>query len=345
MQSEPASRPSEAVSASAPDGLHPHLAPAVQTVRDAPPIADTLPPEAHIPPPEPPVLRPTPDFSEADSAGWRVRLVALWTGLSQWVCDRVLEAGRQTCHRLASWREKASARAAAAGGPTRAVRPASLAGLLGIAAAVGIAGGAFGYAGLTRWLGPAEAPVGAAAPTLAQDVKALREAIGRLRGSVRTLSDQVAGLRGSVETAGKASAAAYAKVQDHLGKLHDEVTKLQENDRPRQTRQTAGPQHFPTTLDRAAAALERHSMPGAEITGSIPTPAPRPPEGTPPKPNVLEGWTLRRVYDGAALIEGSRGLVEVFPGDVVRGLGRIHEIRREDGRWMVVTSRGRILSR
>ena len=39
--------------------------------------------------------------------------------------------------------------------------------------------------------------------------------------------------------------------------------------------------------------------------------------GSPPttlKPPILQGWVLRRVYDGAALIEGRDGIIEVEPG-------------------------------
>jgi hypothetical protein len=32
------------------------------------------------------------------------------------------------------------------------------------------------------------------------------------------------------------------------------------------------------------------------------------------------------------------------PGDLVPGLGRIQEIKRQDGRWVVVTSRGLVVS-
>ena len=50
------------------------------------------------------------------------------------------------------------------------------------------------------------------------------------------------------------------------------------------------------------------------------------------------GWILRRVYDGAALIEGRDGIIEVEPGSVVPGLGRVEDIKRQDGRWVMMTS-------
>jgi hypothetical protein len=60
---------------------------------------------------------------------------------------------------------------------------------------------------------------------------------------------------------------------------------------------------------------------------------------------TVDGWVLRRVSDGGALIEGQQGLFEVYAGDPVPGLGRVDAIRHEDGRWVVVTSRGLIVER
>jgi hypothetical protein len=61
---------------------------------------------------------------------------------------------------------------------------------------------------------------------------------------------------------------------------------------------------------------------------------------------VLDGWIVRRVYNGAALIQGRfGGVIEVEPGDNLPGLGRIETIRRQDGRWVVLTSRGMIVAR
>jgi hypothetical protein len=88
-----------------------------------------------------------------------------------------------------------------------------------------------------------------------------------------------------------------------------------------------------------------------EVTGSIASPATATPVPLPsPKPEVarlptLEGWVLRDVANGGALIEGRRGIFEVYAGDPVPGLGRVDAIRRQDGRWVVVTSRGLIVAR
>jgi hypothetical protein len=68
-------------------------------------------------------------------------------------------------------------------------------------------------------------------------------------------------------------------------------------------------------------------------------PAPVPPAGTVP------GWAVRDVYRGVALLQSRLGgMVEVEPGDVLASLGRIESIRRQDGRWVVMTSKGIITS-
>ena len=60
---------------------------------------------------------------------------------------------------------------------------------------------------------------------------------------------------------------------------------------------------------------------------------------------TVEGWVLRGVSNGVALIEGRRGIYEVYAGDPVPGAGRVDAIRRQDGRWVVVTSKGLIVGR
>jgi hypothetical protein len=78
------------------------------------------------------------------------------------------------------------------------------------------------------------------------------------------------------------------------------------------------------------------SLPNATVPGTnLPLPA----------LPVLEGWVLRDVYRGTALIQGRAGILPVMAGDNLPGLGRIEAVQRRDGRWVVVTSRGLIVSR
>jgi len=121
---------------------------------------------------------------------------------------------------------------------------------------------------------------------------------------------------------------AQAEPAAKLAKLGEAVDKLR-----------AAPVPPPAPVAAAPA-------PAKEVTGSVSPPAP----ATPPKPEVgrlptVEGWVLRDVANGGALIDGRRGIYEVYAGDFVPGLGRVDAIRRQDGRWVVVTSKGLIVAR
>jgi hypothetical protein len=112
----------------------------------------------------------------------------------------------------------------------------------------------------------------------------------------------------------------------------------------------------------AAAAAPAASSAAKEATGSI-APAPQTVATTAvpkteakieAKPDAktevgrlptVDGWVLRDVAYGGALIDGRRGTYEVYAGDMIPGLGRVDAIRRQDGRWVVVTSRGLIVAR
>ena len=79
-----------------------------------------------------------------------------------------------------------------------------------------------------------------------------------------------------------------------------------------------------------------------ETTGSI-----TPPSSTAaiPRLPIVDGWVLRDVGEGTARVQGRLGVYEVYPGDPLPGLGRVDAIRQQDGRWVVVTSRGLIVER
>ena len=55
--------------------------------------------------------------------------------------------------------------------------------------------------------------------------------------------------------------------------------------------------------------------------------------------------SLTRLFDGRAMVEHDRlGFYEVVPGANLPGIGRVETIKRQDGRWVVVTPKGLILS-
>ena len=65
----------------------------------------------------------------------------------------------------------------------------------------------------------------------------------------------------------------------------------------------------------------------------------------PARAHVIDGWTVRHVSRGVAIIQGRRiGAIEVETGDVVPGVGRIEFDPPPGGRWVVLTSNGMITS-
>ena len=60
------------------------------------------------------------------------------------------------------------------------------------------------------------------------------------------------------------------------------------------------------------------------------------------RPTTIEGWALREVVNGTAVIEGPNGVWKVTLGQTVPGIGRVDSIVRWGNRLVVATSRGLI---
>ena len=96
-------------------------------------------------------------------------------------------------------------------------------------------------------------------------------------------------------------------------------------------------------LERIERQIAATAKPPAAGPAAPPAPEPAAQTGSVAKDAPVEGWVLREVYDGIALIEGrNRRLVEVGPGESVPGVGRVEAIERRGKRWVVVTAKGLI---
>jgi len=165
-----------------------------------------------------------------------------------------------------------------------------------------------------------------------QQQKAMQQTIARLGTELSTL-------KASLDAASKSAHAQTAQLSKLSGALHE---KLAAN-------------------VKANEALARA---GAEVTGSIsapqtkapqamaveptPLPQPRPQQiaavQSEPRPLVVSDWRVRGTARGAVLVEGHGDIFEVVPGARLPGLGRVQSIRRVDGRWIVETPKGLIVS-
>ena len=172
----------------------------------------------------------------------------------------------------------------------------------------------------------------------AEDIRALKKSIDAIKeGFDQAKADSSAALAQAAQKLDKAdreSGAKVAAMADRLDRLErDQAAKLGQ-------------------LGERVDRIDRRTNVSAEVTGSIPKPAPLPTATptppadppAPPKPPTVPGLVVRDVEGGTALIEGRGGLFEISQGDVIPGVGRVESIERRGKEWVVVTPRGVIES-
>lgn len=138
--------------------------------------------------------------------------------------------------------------------------------------------------------------------------------------SVAHLTKEITNLKAGLEAANKAAHSQIAKLSDRL------------------SRETAvtGSITPPQTV--------------APPPASAPLPAPRPPQAAavePPPParlSIVPDWSIREMRDGYVYVQGHGDVYQVVPGAPLPGLGPVAQIKRQDGRWLVVTPKGIIIS-
>jgi hypothetical protein len=210
-------------------------------------------------------------------------------------------------------------------------RLAALAAVVALAAMAGALGGALATAGLGHSPGDSATTAGNSP----------------LEATVARIDADIAAVKASVENNAKANTAEVGKTGDRLDKV--EKAQAEPDAKLAKLSEAVDKLRVAPVASVAAAAAPAAAK---EVTGSISPPATATPAAAvaAPKTEVarlptVEGWVLRDVANGAALIEGRRGMFEVYAGDPIPGLGRVDAIRRQDGRWVVVTGKGLIVAR
>jgi hypothetical protein len=208
-------------------------------------------------------------------------------------------------------------------------RLSALAAVVALAAIAGALGGALAMAGFGHFAGE---------DSQTASSRALEETVARLDADIATV-------KASVEHTSKLGMVQFNKTSERL----DKVEKAQLEPAAKLAKLSEAVDKLHAAAPAAPAVVAAAPVASKEVTGSI-APAAAAAPAVAPKVEVarmptVEGWILRDVANGGALIEGRQGIYEVFAGDPVPGLGRIDAIRRQDGHWVVVTSRGLILAR
>jgi hypothetical protein len=298
--------------------------PAIAPDHEAPPKADA--PKVEAPKVEPPKV----EMAKSDVARTTGKVLIMSPSDRAWH-DHSAEM------KVESADVKVGAETRAGAAPKAKRSFLATAAMLAFATVAGAIGGALATAGLTH----------------VADAAAVTSGNGALEASIARIDSDILALKAGLEHTSKTGVTQFNKTSDRLDKIEKaqaepnaKLAKLTEAvDRLR----TAPPAAAPAVAAPATAAAAPVAPAPKEVTGSVPPPAAAA-AATPPKPEVarlptVEGWSLADVGYGGALIRNRRGTFEVYAGDVVPGLGRIDAIRKQDGQWVVVTSKGLIQAR
>jgi hypothetical protein len=198
-----------------------------------------------------------------------------------------------------------------------------LAASLVLASALGAMAGVLGATGVARL-----------APLFGGETASASEPSGP-ETTIAQLRSDIAALKASVDTTSRTTGAQYNKLVERLDRAErvQSVATKADAAYPKETTGSITPPSATATPAPVAPVPSPAASPGTIAPGTI---AP----GT-----TVPGWAVRDVYRGVAMLQSRMGgMVEVETGDVLPGLGRIESIRRQDGRWVVFTSKGMITS-
>jgi hypothetical protein len=154
--------------------------------------------------------------------------------------------------------------------------------------------------------------------------------------ALKTQLAELAALKASLDGANHTANTQLTKISDRLDALE---------------RAQTDPSGKLARLADAVDRLEkRAAVAPTETTGAIPASQPPAATSTPAVETnvtgpILNDWVVQDVHNGRALIESRYG-AEFFvaSGSVLPGLGKVEAVKRQNGQWVVVTTKGVITS-
>ncbi len=186
-------------------------------------------------------------------------------------------------------------------------RSALLAASVTFAAALGAMVGVFAGSGGFR----PETPRPAVAAL--EDRVAMQQKLG-------ALTEEIASLKSNLDAANKSAHSQIAKITERFDRAANEELITGSISEP----QTIAPFPTPRPAPRVAA-----------VESAPPPPA---------RPMVVSGWSIRDAHDGFVYVQGNGEIYQVVPGAPLPGLGPVESIKLQDGRWVVKTPKGIIVS-
>ncbi|MCK1736057.1 hypothetical protein IVA79_19445 [Bradyrhizobium sp. 138] len=174
------------------------------------------------------------------------------------------------------------------------------------------------------------------------EIRNLRETVAQLRKQMSGVSENLDGLRTAVDQSSKATNDRFGRFAENLDRIERvsssstvKLDKLAQAQTQVQAPAPAMVQSQPASQQGPMMA----SVAAPEVTGSV-----SPSERASAPRKVIKGWSVRQAYEGIAILQSPNGVIEAVLGQQVPGLGRIEEIRNENGRLVVETSGGVIYS-
>lgn len=243
--------------------------------------------------------------------------------------------------------------------PNKPVAPIKASWLDGRAIAASIfglvLGTGFGMVAAPREHGGGFAQVTAALEAGRTESARLNAEVERISNSLATIRESSEAARGDGRTFGTGMTERLDRLEQALSQSLAAVGDKVEQAERAQSARIAG---LAVQVEKRAALLPTPSAVTPPVAKAEPQPvqkvdvtAPAKPEpeqtgalgDVKPKPATIDGWALREVFDGMAILESRRRrLIEVAPGTQIPGVGRVEAIEKRGRNWVVVTKQGLI---
>jgi hypothetical protein len=146
------------------------------------------------------------------------------------------------------------------------------------------------------------------------DVAAMEENKA-MQQSVARLTKEITSLKATLDAANRSASSQIAKISERLSR---ETTNVTGSVPPQTQAAPTGP--LPAARPETAATAMQLRL------------------------SIVPDWTIHDTRDGFVYVQGHGDIYQVVPGAPLPGLGPVEQIKRQDGRWLVVTPKGIIVS-
>ena len=204
--------------------------------------------------------------------------------------------------------------------------------------AIGVVIGSIGGTLITGGLSPRPAQNVA----VVEENKAMQQSLTRLAKDVNALKTQVAAndkINSELVATGKAKSPGkiQREIADITGSIAAPATMAALDTNSAVA--SAAPVAAPSTTASLAPVAKPASVP-------VPRPAPRlaMADAQPQRPAVVRDWSIRDAQGGYIYVENHGEIYQIVPGAPLPGLGPVQSIKRLEGRWVVTTPKGIIVS-